>query len=144
MPLSEIVTLLTALTSIVAVVLAFVPQWWARRKVQAETATETAQSGKVKAEASAILVDSTMALAARLDEQILSLIGERDVLKRDRDALRNDFDKQYLYLHTEIARTQEQLAIMLAQFDECKKQLDLVVSRTGGPSLKPSDTRELN
>lgn len=124
MPTSEIVSILTAVTGIVAVVLAFVPRLWERYKTQAEARTIGAQETKTKAEAADILVDTTMALAARLDEQILSLMSERDALKRERDTMRADYDAQFLSLHTEMARAQEQLAIMSSQFEECKRGLD--------------------
>jgi chromosome segregation ATPase len=151
MTISEIGTLAAIVISLIGAASAFLTQWGARRKAQAETLTESATTTKVKAEASAILVDSTMALASRLDEQILSLIGERDCLKKEReelrterDTLRSEHDKQYMYLHTEIARTQEQLAIITAQFDECKQTLDLIAKKTGVAPVKPDSPREIN
>jgi hypothetical protein len=160
--LSEIGTLIAIIVSLVGALSAFLPQWWARRRVQAEAVTEKAQTGKVQAETAAILVDSTMALAARLDEQILSLISERDGWKKlsedakaDREKLRvehsadiqdlrSDHGAEILNLHTELARTQEQLAVVLTQFDECKQKLDLVAFKTGVSTINPLDAREIN
>ena len=96
---SELGTVIALLMSAIGGLLAVLPPLLARRKQKAEAKTEEANTGKVNSEAAAIIVDSTMQLAARLDIQINALIAERDALKQERDGMNLIYDKRFLDLH---------------------------------------------
>lgn len=141
---SELGTVIALLMSAIGGLLAVLPPLLARRKQKAEAKTEEANTGKVNSEAAAIIVDSTMQLAARLDIQINALIAERDALKQERDGMNLIYDKRFLDLHTELAKTQEQLAMVLTQFDECRKKLEVVAFKAGVSQVDPCGPGEIN
>lgn len=138
MPTTEIVSLLGAAAGLLGVILAFVPQWWARRKVAAEAGTETANEAKVRADATAVQIGTSLELVKKLSEQMQAIIAERDTLKKEIGAVQisnqaqcAEYEQKFTLLESELASTQERFAVMQTRFDECQSKLLLLVRQAG-------------
>lgn len=124
MSLNDVVSLLTAATPILTVILVFLPQLWAKARMTAEIKTESANEKLVRAEATDKIVDTTMDMMTRLEAQAEKSSRDLKLAEAENLSIKGSMQKRVDYFQEQLVRTQSRLLTCEKQLEDTRRDRD--------------------